>query len=74
MGLVAFAGGAQVFHRLGNFSFNEMNWAAGGGLRILFNKETRVNLRIDYAVALTPDSDGPGERQSGLYFFLAEAF
>lgn len=74
LGLVAFAGGAQVFPEMNEFSFNDMHWAVGGGLRILFNEESRVNLRIDYALALDPNSDGEGKRQSGLYFFLAEAF
>lgn len=74
LGLVAFAGGAQVFNEPEDFSLQDMHWAVGGGLRILFNPQTRVNLRIDYAVALDPDSDGDGQRQSGLYFFLSEAF
>ena len=74
LGLAAFAGGAQVFPELQEFGLREMNWAVGGGIRFLFNEESRVNLRIDYAVALDPDSDGQGKRQSGLYFFLAEAF
>jgi len=74
LGLAAFVSGAQVFPELNGFGFNRFNVAVGGGLRILFNEKTRVNLRIDYAVALRNNSDGPGRRQSGLYFYLAEAF
>lgn len=74
LGLVGFLSGAQVFHEAGDFRLNRFNMAAGGGLRILFNKQSRVNLRIDFAVGLRPDSNGPGKRQSGLYFYLAEAF
>lgn len=74
LGLVAFAGGAEVADALGHFRLDGFRLAAGGGLRILFNRETRVNLRIDYAFALAPDSGGPGKRQSGFYFFLGEAF
>ncbi len=74
LGLVGFVSGAQVFPNMGDFDFGRFNMAVGGGLRILFNEKTRVNLRIDYAVALRPDSDGPAGRQSGLYFYLAEAF
>ena len=74
LGLVGFVSGAQVFPAVGDFGVDRFNVAVGGGLRILFNEKTRVNLRIDYAVALRPDSDGPAGRQSGLYFYLAEAF
>ena len=73
-GVVAFLGGAQVFHDGQPVTFNRFNLAAGGGLRILLNKTSRANIRIDYAVALRNNSDGPGKRQSGFYFFLGEAF
>lgn len=74
LGIVAFLSGAQVAPDVGDFGFNRFRLAAGGGLRILFNEASRVNLRIDYAVALAPGSNGPGSRQTGLYFYLAEAF
>jgi len=48
--------------------------AGGTGLRILFNDDSKVNLRIDYAWGFAPNSNGLGKRQTGLYFFLAEAF
>lgn len=74
LGVVAFLSGAQTFHAGDEIAFDRFNLAAGGGLRILFNKSSRVNIRIDYAFGLTKNSDGPGRKQRGLYFFLAEAF
>jgi outer membrane protein assembly factor BamA len=74
LGMVAFLGGAQVFHTLPDFQLNQFNLAVGTGLRILFNPESRTNLRIDYAIGLRQGSDGPGKRQQGLYFYLGEAF
>lgn len=74
LGIVGFLGGAQVFHDGEPVRLNRFNLAAGGGLRILLNKTSRANIRIDYAIALRNDSDGPGKRQSGFYFFLGEAF
>ena len=59
-------------NRVAELAFLEED--AGGGLRILLNKTSRANIRIDYAVALRNNSDGPGKRQSGFYFFLGEAF
>ncbi|MBK7937172.1 MAG: BamA/TamA family outer membrane protein [Lewinellaceae bacterium] len=74
IGIVGFLGGAQVFHDGDVVKWSRFNLAAGGGLRILLNKSSRANIRIDYAVALRDDSDGPGKRQRGFYFFLGEAF
>ncbi|MBK7940249.1 MAG: BamA/TamA family outer membrane protein [Lewinellaceae bacterium] len=74
IGIVGFLGGAQVFHDADVVKWSRFNLAAGGGLRILLNKSSRANIRIDYAVALRDDSDGPGKRQRGFYFFLGEAF
>lgn len=74
LGIVGFLGGAQVFHDGEPVNLSRFNLAAGGGLRILLNKTSRANIRIDYAIALRNDSDGPGKRQSGFYFFLGEAF
>ncbi len=74
LGLVVFCSGAQTFNEQQGLAANRFNLAAGGGLRILFNPKSRVNIRVDYAVGLSPDSAGPGERQSGLYLYLGEAF
>jgi len=74
LGVVGFLGGAKVFRDAKQLSFSQFNLAAGGGLRILLNPKSRSNIRIDYAIALRDNSDGPGKRQSGFYFFLGEAF
>lgn len=74
LGLVGFIAGAQVAPEFADFKMDQFNLAAGGGLRILFNPKTRLNIRIDYAVALANDSGGPGKQQSGLYFYLGESF
>ena len=74
LGVVAFIGGAQVWSSDESFAFDRFRLAAGGGLRVLLSRESKVNIRIDYAVGLSPDSGGPGKRQTGLYFYLAEAF
>lgn len=74
LGMVAFISGAQVFGDTGDFSFHKFNYAAGTGLRILFNPQSRVNIRIDYAWGLSDNSAGIGKKQTGLYFFLSEVF
>jgi len=74
LGLVGFIGGAQVFDNISDFQIDNFNLGVGGGLRILFNPQSRVNLRIDYALGLSNGSDGINKRQSGLYFHLGEAF
>ena len=74
MGVVGFVSGAQVFHEVDDFRANAFNMAVGGGLRFLFNKSSRLNLRIDYGLGLRKNSDGLGKNQSGLYFNLSEAF
>lgn len=74
LGIVVFGSAAQVAPEVEAFSPDRFHYAAGAGLRVLFNKDSRVNLRIDYAFGLSPNSGGPGKRQSGLYFFLGEAF
>ena len=43
----------------------ETEFAVGAGLRYLFNKEEKVNLRVDFGV---------GRNTTGVYFGLEEAF
>lgn len=74
LGMVAFLSGAQVFGPESSFGMDRFNLAVGTGIRVLFNDDSKVNLRIDYAWGLAPNSNGPGKKQTGLYFFLAEAF
>ena len=74
LGIVVFVGGAQVAHEMSDFHFDRFNFSVGGGLRILFNPQSRVNLRIDYAIGLQKGAGGINKQQSGLYFYLGEAF
>ncbi|MEM6261615.1 MAG: BamA/TamA family outer membrane protein [Bacteroidota bacterium] len=74
LGVVGFVGTAQTYGPEQDLRIDAFRVAAGGGLRVLFNPQTRVNIRIDYALGLAPNSNGPDSRQTGLYFFLAEAF
>jgi outer membrane protein assembly factor BamA len=74
LGLVAFLSGAQTFNEDRGPALDRFNVAAGAGLRILFNPKSRLNIRVDYAVGLSPDSNGPGDRQNGFYLYLGEAF
>jgi outer membrane protein assembly factor BamA len=74
LGLAVFGGVAQVAPRPGDFRMDQFRTAVGAGLRVLFNRKSRVTIRIDYALGLSAGSNGPGRRQSGFYFYLAEAF
>ncbi len=74
LGIVGFVGAAQVVESWDRFRGDRFRVAAGGGLRILLNRESRASIRVDYAFGFAPDSNGPGRRQSGFYFYLAEAF
>lgn len=74
LGMTVFVSGGQVYNQQEAFQLSGFNVGAGAGLRILFNNDSRANLRIDYAFGLSPDSGGPGKQQRGLYFFFGEAF
>jgi len=74
LGLVGFISAAQVFHEPSDFQIRQFNVAVGGGMRILFNPTSRINLRIDYAIGLRRGPEAYDKRQSGFYFFLGEAF
>jgi len=74
LGIAVFGGVGQVAPRAGDFRLDSFRTAVGAGLRVLFNRQSRVTIRIDYALGLSADSGGPGKRQSGFYFYLAEAF
>lgn len=65
--------GAVIFYSMGDvgntptdFSFADLKYSFGGGLRFALNKSEKMNLRLDYGV-------GQG-KNSGLYFQLGEAF
>jgi hypothetical protein len=65
IGIVGFAGIAQVAERISSFSMDRFWFAGGVGLRFAWNPEERVNLRLDYGV---------GNNSSGLYITMTEAF
>lgn len=66
LGFAAFAGVGEVFGSEGSdFRVNDLQWTVGGGLRVLFNRAERINLRVDFGV---------GKSTTGLYFQLEEAF
>ncbi|MCB9245451.1 MAG: BamA/TamA family outer membrane protein [Flavobacteriales bacterium] len=65
LGLTVFGGYSYLFKH----SLTEQNaakWNAGGGIRILMDKEQDVNLRLDYA--------GGENGQSGFYIAFGESF
>jgi hypothetical protein len=66
LGFAAFAGVGEVFGSEGSeFRVNRLQWSVGGGLRVLFNRAERINLRVDFGI---------GKSTTGLYFQLEEAF
>ena len=65
-GFVVFAGMGDVAEDLHKFKFDELKYSMGFGLRFLFNKEEKVNLRMDLGFG----SDG----NNGIYFGIEEAF
>lgn len=64
-GYVVFAAVGDVADDLTKFRAGEFKFAAGGGIRFLFNKEENVNIRVDFGV---------GRNTSGVYFGMEEAF
>lgn len=64
IGYTVFANVHSISEENGNFA--HWNPAAGFGLRLMFNRKERVNVRIDYAVGI--------EGNRGLYLVITEAF
>lgn len=65
-GFAVFVGAGDVASELMKFNLNDMKFSYGAGLRFLFNKEEKVNLRVDFGIG----NDG----NSGVYFGIEEAF
>ena len=65
LGAVVFAGGGDVAHQVGDFSFGNIRPTVGVGLRFLIDTTEDLNLRFDY---------GFGRRTQNYYLQLAEAF
>jgi hypothetical protein len=66
LGFVVFGGLGQVAPEVIKFNSNEFKYSFGAGLRLLFNKTEKVNLRVDLGFGDNGDS--------GIYFGLEEAF
>ncbi len=65
-GFVAFGGLGDVSSEFITYDFSNLKYSVGGGLRYLFNKKQKINLRMDIAIG----KDG----NTGIYFGLEEAF
>ena len=65
-GFVVFGGAGNVAKELTAYDFSTMKYSFGGGLRYLFNKKQKINLRMDVGFGL----DG----NMGIYFGIEEAF
>jgi len=65
VGFVVFAGAGNVANRLDNFDRDYIRYSTGFGLRYLFNRGEKLNLRMDF---------GWGDESSGMYITAQEAF
>ena len=66
LGFVAFAGVGNVADNMLEYDFSTLKYSYGVGLRFLFNKKQKVNLRMDIGFG----NDG----NRGIYFGIQEAF
>lgn len=65
LGFVAFAGAGDVFHSVSDWQPDRIKYSAGIGIRYLFNRSEKINIRLDYGI---------GKDSSGDYIDLNEAF
>ncbi|MBN1223716.1 MAG: BamA/TamA family outer membrane protein, partial [Candidatus Aminicenantes bacterium] len=65
IGVAGFMAVGDVADRLGGFDFGSFKYAGGFGIRYLWNREDKLNLRIDIAW---------GQDTSGFYITIKEAF
>lgn len=64
-GLVVFAGFGDVSDKMENFELRNFKYSVGGGIRYLFIREEKINVRLDF---------GHGKDSSGIYITIGEAF
>ena len=64
-GVVGFAGYGDVADKLSHFEIRNFKYSFGWGIRYLFNRDEKINLRLDF---------GYGKNSSEFYISLAEAF
>lgn len=65
-GFVLFAGTGAVASSPDKFRVDEFQFSYGTGLRYLFNKEQKVNVRVDFGISRNGST--------GIYFGIEEAF
>ena len=65
LGLVGFVGVGDVAGRLDRFDLGNFKYSYGFGIRYLFMREEKLNIRLDFAY---------GKGSSGFYIVLREAF
>jgi hypothetical protein len=65
LGAVGFVGVGDVGDDIQDIRIRTAQVSGGAGLRVLFNQEENVNLRVDLGV---------GKHTTGVYFGLEEAF
>ena len=66
VGFVAFGGVGNVASEILAYDFGNLKYSYGAGLRFLFNKKQKVNLRMDIGFG--------NEGNRGIYFGIQEAF
>lgn len=64
-GLVGFAGFGEVANKISRFERKNFKHSVGWGIRYLFSREEKINLRLDF---------GYGKGASGVYINIGEAF
>ncbi len=62
---VMFGGIGQTAPDYSKYTFDQMHWAAGGGLRLMIDSKHRINIRLDYGIS---------KDDSTIYFGFMEAF
>ncbi len=65
VGAVAFLGMGDVAKKLSKFELSQFKYSYGVGLRVVFDKKEKINMRMDL---------GFGKNTNGIYFSLEEAF
>lgn len=64
-GVVGFAGIGEVANKISRFERKNFKYSVGWGIRYLFSREEKINLRLDF---------GYGKGTSGVYINIGEAF
>jgi len=68
IGFVFFAGAGEVSRSLEEFSFGDLKYGVGTGLRLKIVKSENLNIRFDYALGFGPEND------RNFYLGISEAF